>query len=616
MVKIVPPGKTAYVIFERVERVHIGLVAVLTLASFASLLKPAVAWFHRRCSIPEPRNPEITIRRSENVTRSPDITMVELQREKTPARRSSAWRRVLTKQAREFCLSTGLHGYKYIAQSQRSVYERGIWAVGVVVSLCCAIALMQIAWEYNAAHPTLTVIESTHHGIWNYRFPAVTICDLNRVSLRRAQDLVNSLHGPRLANESETVLLAEMRLLNKLLDPDISSQKVYTNLTRLQEIFDDNDLTIPDVMKLVTRNCSEITVRCKWKGNIISCDSIFESSLSRDGICCSFNYIGVPDREKSRRIPKRVTACGYQTGLTVLLNMAPLDYHAALLGGYGLKVILHDPYDYPDRNAKNKLIRIDKEVFLSVTPEVTYSTDDVRSLPVSKRSCIFSDEGQDLTALMGNYSYNNCLAVCRMQTIFEKCECIPYYQEYLRFASVDLSENDPDTNTSVRICNLTDVKCVYDFQDWYETSWPGTKVTNRHLPSIEVLDYESGPCKCIPDCSLFRYPLQSSAGILDRSNAYHDLEFYKGVDVKNHSLLHVFFSDLVSTQYRRDVYYDWHNLFASFGGLLGLFAGFSLMSAFELIYFFSIRLIADLWTDEMTNPDAQPLVWISKWVDY
>ncbi|XP_046736820.1 sodium channel protein Nach-like [Diprion similis] len=595
MVKIVPPGKTAYVIFERVERVHIGLVAVLTLASVASLLKPAVAWFQRRCSIPESRNPKITNRRSENVTRSPDIAMVELQREKTRPR-SSAWRRVLTKQAREFCLSTGLHGYKYIAQSQRSIHERAIWAVGVAISLCCAIALMQIAWEYNTSHLTLTVIESTHHGIWNYRFPAVTICDLNRVSLSRAQDLVNSLQGPRLANESAESLVAEMRLLNRLLNPDMSSQNVYTNLKRLQKIFDDNKLTIPDVMKMVTRNCSEITVRCKWKGKIISCDSIFESSLSRDGICCSFNYLGVPDRKKSGRIPKRVTACGFQTGLSVMLNLAPLDYHATLFGGYGLKVILHDPYDYPDRNAASKLIRMDEETFLSVTPEVTYSTNDVRNLPLSKRSCIFSDEGEDLIAPPGNYSYHNCLSICRLQTIWEKCGCIPYYHKYLRFASVGLAEND--ANINVRICNLTDVKCVYDFRDWYETSWPGTKVTNKNLPPVEILDYISGPCKCIPDCNLFSYPLESSSGILDRSNAHHDLAFYKDVDIKNHSILHVFFSDLVSTQYRRDVYYNWHNLFASFGGLLGLFAGFSLMSAFELIYFFSIRLIADLWTGD------------------
>lgn len=88
------------------------------------------------------------------------------------------------------------------------------------------------------------------------------------------------------------------------------------------------------------------------------------------------------------------------------------------------------------------------------------------------------------------------------------------------------------------------------------------------------------------------------------------------MDTQNQSMVHIFFSDLVSIQYRRSVYYDWRNLVgnifilliklsvlllgylftASFGGLMGLFAGFSLMSGFELIYFFIIRVITDVRT--------------------
>lgn len=34
------------------------------------------------------------------------------------------WWNILKKQASEFCRETGLHGYKYIGQSQRSKIER------------------------------------------------------------------------------------------------------------------------------------------------------------------------------------------------------------------------------------------------------------------------------------------------------------------------------------------------------------------------------------------------------------------------------------------------------------------------------------------------------------
>ncbi|XP_048507724.1 sodium channel protein Nach-like isoform X2 [Athalia rosae] len=548
----------------------------------------------------------------EQLLRGRDTTMVELQGGKiSNSKKTIGWKKIIVNQAKEFCLSTGLHGYKYIAQAHRSVPERITWAVGVIVSLCCAVALMQIAWEYNTSHPTITVIESTHHGIWNYRFPAVTICDINRVSLNRTRDLVRSLKLPN-NNVSREDLVMEMRLLNEMLDPGVFGRNVTINLTNLQDIFDFNQLSIPNVMRLVTRNCSEIIARCKWKGYIKPCASMFETSLSRDGLCCSFNYFGIVDSEvtgapevksaskshsKISHEPRRVTACGYQTGLTVLIKNAPEDYHAAILGGFGVKVMLHDPYDYPDRNVENKLMGVGTEVFYSVNPEVTYSTDDVRSLPVSKRNCIFFDERPNFGGSIRRYSYHNCLAVCRSSTIFEKCGCVPYYHQNLRTLNNIQNDSKNDNRRVKRICNLRDVDCAYRYRHWFETSWPGINVTSEHLPPRITSESAGRPCKCIPDCDLLRYPLESSAGIFDRNNSYHDLAFYEGVQLKNLSVLHVFFTDLVSTQYRRDIYYNWHNLFASFGGLLGLFAGFSLMSGFELIYFFSIRLIADIFSD-------------------
>lgn len=45
----------------------------------------------------------------------------------------------------------------------------------------------------------------------------------------------------------------------------------------------------------VTQNCSTLLTVCKWKGIIDQCDRYFKQSLSRDGLCCSFNYYTFPD---------------------------------------------------------------------------------------------------------------------------------------------------------------------------------------------------------------------------------------------------------------------------------------------------------------------------------
>lgn len=34
---------------------------------------------------------------------------------------------------------------------------------------------------------------------------------------------------------------------------------------------------------------------CKWKGITNQCNKYFKQSLSRDGLCCSFNYYTFPD---------------------------------------------------------------------------------------------------------------------------------------------------------------------------------------------------------------------------------------------------------------------------------------------------------------------------------
>lgn len=72
-------------------------------------------------------------------------------------------------------------------------FNRFIWGFIVISSLCCSLVFMHIAWEYNTAHSTLTVIESTHHGIWNFPFPAVTVCNNNQVSLKKAREFVKNL---------------------------------------------------------------------------------------------------------------------------------------------------------------------------------------------------------------------------------------------------------------------------------------------------------------------------------------------------------------------------------------------------------------------------------------
>ncbi|XP_072760901.1 sodium channel protein Nach [Anoplolepis gracilipes] len=502
---------------------------------------------------------------------------------------------ILKKQAAEFCSNTGLHGYKYISQTQHPKTERIIWAITVFTSLCCALVLMKMSWNYYATHPTLTVIESTHHGIWNYPFPAITICNINRVSYNLTKEFVKKLKTP--SNVSKEFLIREMRLMNELLIPGIFGYDVQKNLTRLQNIIDDNSMSILDVVKMITQNCSTLLTICKWKGIHKQCNKIFEQALSRDGLCCSFNYYSLPNT-----IPEKMehsASCGFETGVTVIVNAEPNDYHATIIGAYGLKVMIHYSLDYPDFNAEIQLVQLNSEHFLSINPTEMYSKPEVQSLAISTRRCIFSEEADKIlyanvkerNLTFAKYSYHNCLAECRASIARIKCGCIPYY----------FPQN------ATRICNLRDSQCLQRYKELLDSSWPDIE-SNGKLPS-EIVDIKVGPCGCIPDCSLYSYPIESSFGILNSSIYYNDKGFSttsrNSTSVRNHSVLHIFFNDLVGFQYRRSVNYSWRNLFASFGGLLGLFAGFSLMSIFELLYYFVIRVIIEAFFNSIEHSNVQ-----------
>ncbi|XP_014478704.1 PREDICTED: sodium channel protein Nach-like [Dinoponera quadriceps] len=499
---------------------------------------------------------------------------------------------ILKRQAAEFCRETGLHGYRYISQTQRSKTERITWVLVVFSSLCCAIILMKMTWNYYAAHPTLTVIESTHHGIWNYPFPAITVCNINRLSYNLTKEFVDNLKIP--SNISRQFLLQEMKLLNELIVPGVFGYDVKKNLTRLQDIIDDNNLSILDVMKAITKNCSSLLMSCKWRGKLGPCDKHFKQSLSRDGLCCSFNYYTSPTITPNKI--HKTAACGYDTGMTLFLNPEPNDYHASLIGSFGMKIMIHYSFDYPDYNAEVQLIRLNSQHFMSVNPAEMYSKPEVRNLAISTRKCIFNDEADHVyghaverNLSFTSYTYHNCLAECRATVARAKCGCIPFY----------FPQN------SSRMCNLRDIQCLHKYNSFIDTSWPGF---TTNLP-FTVADIKQSPCGCLPDCSLYRYPIENSFGQLDYSVYYNNGSYTKNpsnaISIQNHSVLHVFFNDLVGFQYRRSVNYTWRNLFASFGGLLGLFAGFSLVCIFEFLYFFVIRVIIDTYISPTKHNNVQ-----------
>lgn len=144
--------------------------------------------------------------------------------------------------------------------------------------------------------------------------------------------------------------------------------------------------------------------------------------------------------------------------------------------------------------------------FISVLPETTYSSDDVRRLPPDVRECYFADEYK--LNYFQRYSYINCLAECRAEIIFKLCNCLPYYLP---------------NNGSMRTCELSEITCVLRHRHVFTGALPGL---NRTIfLASEVNFTNTRPCNCLPDCELNQFPTEMTAATLNRTYSYSQISF-------------------------------------------------------------------------------------------
>lgn len=110
-----------------------------------------------------------------------------------PSSRKSVFFEWFKGRCKYFCSVTALHGCGHIVRDNTPLWERIVWIVVVFISLVASVVLLRISWVWNSEYPVVTVIESTHYATWNIPFPAVTVCNLNKVSMSAALQFASTL---------------------------------------------------------------------------------------------------------------------------------------------------------------------------------------------------------------------------------------------------------------------------------------------------------------------------------------------------------------------------------------------------------------------------------------
>ncbi|CAL8109748.1 unnamed protein product [Orchesella dallaii] len=213
------------------------------------------------------------------------------------------------KHFKEYCSSTSLHGYRYIAEPKRTFAERLFWACWCMFGIISACYMMSKIWSKWAKNPVLTSVATTNYPVTNVIFPAVTICTVNKAVTEKL-----IIQGCRY-----NYTLSQMKtIISMLVDPDarnndhFNSEKVHVKPE-----------TVLKYLRLVAPKCDDYLLTCRWNSAPVNCRHIFRLTLTDSGYCCTFNAI---QTKKSRKDAKHDLEVMIQEEEFDFLQKAVWDY--------------------------------------------------------------------------------------------------------------------------------------------------------------------------------------------------------------------------------------------------------------------------------------------------
>ena len=92
-----------------------------------------------------------------------------------------------------------------------------------------------------------------------------------------------------------------------------------------------------------------------------------------------------PDDGKAPKFsPYKINSANTQLGLTILLDPDKCSYYVKENNYVGFRVLVHNPYEYPDVRGKGFAIGQGKEAFLAVSAQVTERWENCEVDMISK----------------------------------------------------------------------------------------------------------------------------------------------------------------------------------------------------------------------------------------
>ncbi|KYN18027.1 Sodium channel protein Nach [Trachymyrmex cornetzi] len=463
-----------------------------------------------------------------------------------------------------YCDNTNLHGFRYISMDGSSIIESILWFLVCMLSIVfCAILMLRL-WANYSNNPIVTTIY-TSNPIWDMSFPAVTICNNNKVYRPHVDLIAKNLYMDGFTTNDSDKFFSS---LTKLIRPN----KISIDSATARQVLNRLDMTVEALMKQLMQPCSALLLRCIWIGKVHDCSKIFKTVKSSEGFCCAFNShyeLNVGHMSKVKAFNStdfnntseddlpgvhtivKAPGSGRDVGLAVALNIEPDMYKATSRPFIGASVIIHGPIDFPDIGARITTVPVGHVLATPITGTSIRGMESLRAIPLEKRLCYFDNEVPGEI----RYSHQSCISDCIAKYTHHTCGCLPFYY--------------PEARKGTKTCYLSDINCLLSIR--------------------KMIPHHAGTCKkCLPQCTDMLYTINPEHVKMEGMG--FDSDLMHGFNMKNTSFVYVFFGDVSYVEYRKESTISWDSLLASFGGIFGLCLGGSVLSVIELGYLLARQL--------------------------
>ncbi|XP_034240067.1 sodium channel protein Nach-like [Thrips palmi] len=445
-------------------------------------------------------------------------------------------------QTREYFDKSTLHGVRYIAETRRPFYEKFMWFCTTSIGTVAALVIIASLWQKFQTKPTITGLDTDFHN-WDVPFPAITLCQSDPSNRSLVQDYVarhwkDANEEKRTYYENFLVALANIS---------------YDSIGLLEPYFDDPDLPQTNLKQIVYEVVSRchVLVECAWKGDPeLDCCPFFTPIFTENGFCYSFNLAfnetEWPYEYNRRPVFRREYI--QETDMTWSMSIDTDDPQNNTVFVYiGSSDYLPTLDLSPHHSWTRRISR------LSFEAKETYTTEECRQLSIQQRRCVFADEIDLVTD--DKYTFAACMRQCRMELAQRLCGCLPFFYPPARKVK--------GYKYNFRYCSLKELGCIAKHAEKFST---------RHIE-----------CNCELGCKHTVYEMEK----------LHE----PGPDMEG-SPLEIGFVSWPMVRYKREVLFGWVDLLVAFGGIAGLFLGFSLLSGVEIVYYFTVRALCMVCRDK------------------